>query len=115
MHRFDMNGIHWVLEYVNPYNPFLIDRTGRLTLGTTNPITKRVYVSNGLRGFMLRKVVMHELAHCALVSYNLLDDLQRMVKPECLLEAEESLCNFIADYGLKIVRISDNMTRVDLL
>lgn len=89
MHRFDMNGIHWVLEYVNPYNPFLIDRTGRLTLGTTDPITKRVYVSNGLRGFM------HELAHCALVSYNLLDDLHRLVKPECLLEAEESLCNFI--------------------
>ena len=48
-----MNGIHWVLEYVNPYNPFLIDRTGRLTLGTTDPIIKRVYVSNGLRGFML--------------------------------------------------------------
>ena len=36
-----MNGIHWVLEYVNPYNPFLIDRTGRLTLGTTDPITKK--------------------------------------------------------------------------
>ena len=51
--RFDINGVHWVLEYVNPYNPFLIDRTGRLTLGTTDPITKRVYVSNGLRGFML--------------------------------------------------------------
>lgn len=52
--RFDINSIHWVLEYVNPYNPFLIDRTGRLTLGTTDPITKRVYVSNGLIGFMLR-------------------------------------------------------------
>ena len=53
--RFDINSIHWVLEYVNPYNPFLIDHTGRLTLGTTDPITKkRVYVSNGLRGFMLR-------------------------------------------------------------
>ena len=51
--RFDINSIHWVLEYVNPYNPFLIDRTGRLTLGTTDQITKRVYVSNGLRGFML--------------------------------------------------------------
>lgn len=51
--RFDINSIHWVLEYVNPYNPFLIDRTGRLTLGTTDPITKRVYVSNGLKGFML--------------------------------------------------------------
>lgn len=92
-----------MLEYVNPYNPFLIDRTGRLTLGTTDPITKRVYVSNGLKGFMLRT--------CSLCS----DDLHRMVKPECLLEAEESLCNFIADYDLKIVRISDNMTRVDLL
>lgn len=39
--RFDINSIHWVLEYVNPYNPFLIDRTGRLTLGTTDPITKK--------------------------------------------------------------------------
>ena len=39
--RFDINSIHWVLEYVNPYNPFLIDRTGRLTLGTTDPIIKK--------------------------------------------------------------------------
>ena len=39
--RFDINSIHWVLEYVNPYNPFLIDRTGRLTLGTTDQITKK--------------------------------------------------------------------------
>ena len=83
--RFDINSIHWVLEYVNPYNPFLIDRTGRLTLVTTDPITKRVYVSNGLKGFMLRI--------CSLCS----DDLHRLVKPECLLEAEESLCIFIKD------------------
>ena len=83
--RFDINSIHWVLEYVNPYNPFLIDRTGRLTLGTTDQITKRVYVSNGLKGFMLRT--------CSLCS----DDLHRMVKPECLLEAEENLYNFIKD------------------
>lgn len=110
-----MNGIHWVLEYVNPFNPFLIDRTGRLTLATTDPITKRVYVSNGLRGSMLRKVVMHELAHCALVSYDLLDDLHRIVRPGCLLEAEERLCNFIAEYGLKIIRISSDLTEVKLV
>lgn len=110
-----MNGIHWVLKYVDPYNPNLIDRTGRLTLATTDPVTKRVYVSNGLRGPMLRKVIMHELGHCALISYNLLDDVHRMVRPEYILEAEEALCNFIADFGLRIIRISDDLTQVNLV
>lgn len=115
MDHFDMNGVHWTLYFVNPNSPLLIDRTGRNTLATTDPLTKRVYISNGLRGSMLRKVVMHELGHCTLISYGLMDELERMVKPEYLFEAEETLCNFIADYGLRIIKISDELTQIDLI
>lgn len=37
-----------------------------------------------------------------MVSYNLLDEIHEMVKPEYWIDAEEWICNFIADYGLRI-------------
>lgn len=37
-----------------------------------------------------------------MVSFSLLDDIHRMVKREYWIEAEEWICNFIADYGMGI-------------
>lgn len=87
----------------------LIDRTGRLTLATTDPTTRTVYLSSELRGDMLTKVLIHELGHCTMVSFRLLDDIHRAVKREYWLVAEEWLCNYIADYGLKILQIAQKL------
>lgn len=57
-------------------------------------------------GALLMKVLIHELGHCALVSYSLLDDIHKVVKPEYWIWAEEWVCNFIADYGTKIFSIA---------
>lgn len=84
----------------------LIDRTGTRTVATTDPSTGRIYISNGLYGAFFVKVLLHELGHCTMVSFGLTDDIHRMVKPECWVEAEEWVCNFIADYGMKIFRIA---------
>lgn len=80
----------------------LVDRTGTRTVATTDPKTKCVYLSSTLQGDFLTQVLIHELGHCALVSFNLLDDIHKMVRPEYWIDAEEWVCNFIADYGLKI-------------
>lgn len=40
-------------------------------------------------------------------SFDLLRDIHRMVHPEYWLEAEEWVCNFIADYGLLIFSCLD--------
>lgn len=96
---FTMNGYFWTVKIVSPDSPMLVDRTGSLTLATTDPSTRTVYLSSSLQGDILRRVFTHELGHCAMFSFDLLRDIHRMVHPEYWLEAEEWVCNFIADYG----------------
>lgn len=97
-----MNGYSWDVQFVEANDPMLMDRTGKRAMATTDPNFHTVYISNALYGDFLTKVLLHELGHCALVSFHLLDDIHRMVKPEYWIEAEEWACNLIADYGFKI-------------
>ena len=97
-----MNGYSWRVCFVDSNDPMLVDRTGELTVATTDPRTLRVYISNDLDGSFLTRVLIHELGHCAMFSFGLLDDIHRMVHPRYWVEAEEWVCNFIADYGMKI-------------
>lgn len=70
------------------------------------PNLATIFMSRSLSGALLMKVLIHELGHCALVSYSLLDDIHKVVKPEYWIWAEEWVCNFIADYGTKIFSIA---------
>lgn len=97
-----MNGYSWRVCYVDADDPMLVDRTGRVTVATTDPGTLTVYILRDLDGAFLSRVLIHELGHCAMFSFGLLDDIHRMVHPRYWLEAEEWVCNFIADYGMTI-------------
>lgn len=97
-----MNGYSWMVKFVEPNSPMLIDRTGMLTVATTDPITRTVYLASGLTGNFLKRVFIHELGHCALLCFGLLDDIHRVVPEEYWIDAEEWVCNFIADYGMYI-------------
>lgn len=97
-----MNGYSWRVCYVDADDPMLVDRTGRVTVATTDPGTLTVYILRDLDGAFLSRVLIHELGHCAMFSFGLLDDIRRMVHPRYWLEAEEWVCNFIADYGMTI-------------
>lgn len=99
---FSMNGYFWKVRFVGENSPYLVDRTGHKTIATTDPVTKTVNLAEGLDGDFLVRVLLHELGHCAMVSYNLIDDIHRMTYPEYWIEAEEWVCNFIADYGFQI-------------
>lgn len=90
-------------------SPFLIDRTGDVKLATTDPKTHCVYLSNELRGNMLNRVFAHELGHCVIFSYGLLEEIHSMVYPEHWIDAEEWICNFVADYGLKIFSVANDI------
>lgn len=102
MDSFYMNGYLWHVKFVHPYSNYLVDRTQHLRVATTDPTNYTVYLSRMLSGDYLNRVLIHELGHCAMISFDLLNDIHRMVKPEYWEEAEEWICNFIADYGLKI-------------
>lgn len=102
MHSFIINGDFWRVEMVDPFSTELVDRTGNLRLATTDPETMTVYLSDRLSGSLLNTVLIHEMAHCVMISCDLLDELHRFAKPEFWVEAEEWICNFIADYGMLI-------------
>lgn len=101
-----MNGYLWRIIFVDPNSPKLVDRTGESCKATTDPIDKCVYLSNNLSGDLFNTVLIHELGHCTMVSYGLIEEIHRMVIPEYWVEAEEFMCNFIADYGLQMFKIA---------
>lgn len=102
MNTFLMNGYLWKVEFVDPFDDMLVDRTGNLTVATTDPETFTLYFSNELYGDFFVTVLIHELSHCAMVSFHLLDDIQSFVREDRQVEAEEWICNFLADYGFRV-------------
>lgn len=102
MNEFYMNGYLWSICYVNRDDPMLIDRTGNKSVATTDGSTRTVYLSNDIFGDFKIRVLLHELGHVAMYSFGLLDQIHDMVYPEYWIEAEEWICNFIADYGKMI-------------
>lgn len=50
---FYMNGDRWLVRFVSSTNRILVDRTGTLTVGVTNPVDRTVYLSNALHGNFL--------------------------------------------------------------
>lgn len=101
-----MNGYLWKIRYVPPNSPYLIDRSNILTVATTDPSTRCIYLSSALHGDFLNRVLIHELGHVVMFSYNLIDDIHSVVNEEDWIDAEEWVCNFIADYGLRIFSIA---------
>lgn len=109
MNHFIINGYSWRVKFVNPRNPMLVDRTGEYKLATTDPHSFTIYVSNEIHDNLLNKVLTHELGHCVIFSYDLLSEIHRLVHPRYWMEAEEWICNFVADYGYKIFEILDRI------
>lgn len=100
--RFTLNGDVWNVRYARWDSEALVDRTGQLRLATTDPETFTIRISDRLSGSLLARVLIHELGHAIMVSYNLIPELHKMVKPEYWMEAEEWVCNFLADYGMTV-------------
>ena len=109
MNSFSLNGYLWHVKFVRPDSPELVDRTREQRVATTDPDTLTVYLSNQLRGEFLNTVFIHELAHCVMWSFDLLYEIHKMVKREYWIEAEEWICNFIADYGFQIFKIAHSV------
>lgn len=103
---FVMNGYTWSVFIVEYNDQRLVDRTGKLTVATTDPSNSCVCLSSKLEGDFLMTVFIHELGHCALWSYGLLNDIHRMTKYRNWIEMEEFICNILADYGLQIFKIA---------
>lgn len=97
--QFYMNGDLWRVRFVSPNDNVLIDRTGQRTLAVSDYSTMTISIANNLQGELLNRVFIHELGHCVMFSYGLLQELHRMIKKRYWVDAEEFVCNILADYG----------------
>ena len=100
--EFYMNGLRWRVRFTYPTDRVLVDRTGTLTIGVTDPQTMTIYLSNKLRGEFLTRVVLHELSHAMMYSYHYLDQIHRYCKKRYWIEMEELIANLIADRAYEI-------------
>lgn len=100
MNTFTVNGYRWRVEFVPHGSPELTDRSFQSRLATTDPKTMTVYLSDVLSGTMLTRVLIHEMCHAVLWSYDLMEEIHRWAKRRYWVEAEEWICNLMADYGM---------------
>ena len=97
--QFYMNGDLWRVRFVSPNDNVLIDRTGQRTLAVSDYSTMTISIASNLHGELLNRVFIHELRHCVMFSYGLLPELHRMIKKRYWVDAEEFVCNILADYS----------------
>lgn len=102
INSFYMNGDRWIVRFVSPTNRILVDRTGTLTVGVTNPVDRTVYLSNALHGNFLTRVTLHELAHAMMISYGYLKQIHLYCKKRYWIDMEELIANLIADRAYEI-------------
>lgn len=99
----------WTIKTVAPNSSNLVDRTGNVTVATTDPTNKVIFVSRAITGGTLYKVLLHELMHAIMVSYELLDDISRMVKPERQIDMEEFICMLCSEYHYTIEQMIEGL------
>lgn len=103
-----MNGYLWRIRTVAYDDPELIDTTGHRSVATTDWERRVVNLSEELHDKFKARVLIHELGHCALFSFGLIDEIRRYVYPEYWIEAEEWICNFLCDYAEEIFRVASS-------
>lgn len=105
MKQFVMNNYIWKVITVPANSKYLLSRTG-LTVGTTDPNTLCVYISEELTGEFKKRVIAHEMGHAACFSFHLIPQIGACCYPDRQIEMEEFICNFVANYGEMIFSIT---------
>ena len=94
----NINGYKWNVVYT--HNREDLSRSdGSVTLGVTDRSVLCIYLYDKLQGHMLRKVLVHELVHAWIFSYDIY----------LSVEQEEFVCRFIDTYGDDILSKADEL------
>ena len=96
-----INGMAWGVVRLAPSDPRLVDREGRLTVGTTDPATRTIHISSELVPPMLDRVLLHEVTHAITMSYNHLRGLARMIEGGDRIGVEEWAAQLVENHGIE--------------
>jgi len=99
--EFQINDIWWEVVYVPPLSNNLLRSDLTRTVGVTDLSQGKIFISDALQGSFLRKVLIHEICHAAMFSWNVIVSLY----------IEELICDFIATHGEEIINIADDIFR----
>lgn len=91
-----INGISWKIVFTNNFDE-LTKMDGTVTLGITDLDKRTIFLFSLLKGRMLRKVLIHELTHAFMFSYDFY----------LSIEEEEFICSFLSSYGDEIINDAD--------
>lgn len=94
----NINGLDWKIVFTNNFDE-LTRMDGTVTLGITDLGKQTIFLFNLLKGRMLRKVLIHELTHAFMFSYNFY----------LSVEEEEFICSFLDTYGDEIISNADGL------
>lgn len=108
MRPFTVNGDLWRVVLVNPSDPRLVDRLGFKSLGTTDPMTRTIHLSDEMRPPLLDRVVLHEVAHAITISYGLLKPLRETLPEKYWVQVEEWACHLVETYGMEASRLASS-------
>lgn len=109
MRPFAVNGEAWRVVWVEPGDPRLIDREGKRTVGTADPGTRTVHLSNRLRPPELDRVLLHEVAHAITMSWGLLPALGGVVAVGDRIGAEEWAAQLVENHGIEAAAIASEV------
>lgn len=98
---YQMNGINWTVSLVRADSPMLMRSDGSFTCGMCDRETQEICISELLQGAFLRKVLIHEVCHSAMFSYEI----------DMSVEQEELFCDLISTYGDEIISVADSLFR----
>lgn len=93
----NVNGLNWKIKFTHNENDLIVD--GSVRLGVTDRNRLTIYLYDNLYGNLLRKVLIHELTHAWLFSYDY----------ELDVEFEEMLCNFVDTYAEEILYEAESL------
>lgn len=96
---FEINEIEWQVVYVPITDDILKRSDGSRTVGVTDTESRTVSIATGLMPDFEKKVLCHEITHCAMFSYNVY----------LSVEQEELIADLISTYGEEIVNITNNI------
>ena len=96
---FIINGEVWHLKIVSSFHPMLQRPDGNYAVGACDNVYKSIYLSEELYGKFFQTVLAHEIAHAAMLSYDIVLDSR----------TEELIANLIANYGQEIITITNKL------
>ena len=94
-----INNKEWDVRFVRPLHDKLQRDDGFYTIASCDNLHQIIYINKELKGYRLRKALIHEITHAFIFSYNIdLTDYE-----------EEKLINVLVNFGTDIITLAESL------